>query len=87
MHVVNIVIERYITIQVIARRKKIIVKYIYTVLIFTLFSWFIFFIAPYKTSITITASFYNPNPALVAFSFFYFIYFYLSALQIKYGYK
>lgn len=87
VHVVNIVIERYITIQVIARRKKIIVKYIYTVFIFILFSWFIFFIAPYKTSITVTASFYNPNPALVAFSFFYFIYFYLSALQIKYGYK
>lgn len=30
---------------------------------------------------------YQPQPALIAFSFFYFIYFFLSGLQVKYGYK
>jgi len=30
---------------------------------------------------------YQPQPALIAFSFFYFLYFFLSGLQVKYGYK
>lgn len=30
---------------------------------------------------------YEPRPAMIAFSFFYFIYFFLSGLQVKYGYK
>jgi len=30
---------------------------------------------------------YQAQPALIAFSFFYFIYFLLSGLQVKYGYK
>ena len=30
---------------------------------------------------------YQPQSALIAFSFFYFIYFFLSGLQVKYGYK
>jgi hypothetical protein len=87
VHVASIVIERYITIQVISRRKKVIIKYIYTLIIFALFCWFVFYLAPYKASLTLSASFYSPSPALIAFSFFYFIYFYLSALQVKYGYK
>ena len=62
-------------------------KYIYTLIIFALFCWFVFYLAPYKASLTLSASFYSPSPALIAFSFFYFIYFYLSALQVKYGYK
>lgn len=87
VHVVSIVIERYITIQVVSRKRKVIMKYIYTLIIFALFCWFVFYLAPYKASLTLSASFYSPSPALVAFSFFYFIYFYLSALQVKYGYK
>jgi len=30
---------------------------------------------------------YQPQSALIAFSFFYFIYFFLSGIQVKYGYK
>lgn len=30
---------------------------------------------------------YQPQPSLIAFSFFYFLYFFLSGLQVKYGYK
>jgi hypothetical protein len=87
VHVVNMVIERYITVLTISRKRKNIIKYVYTVIIFCLFSWFVFYIAPYKKTIIWTSSIYAPSSALLAFSFFYFFYFYLSALQIKYGYK
>lgn len=71
----------------VSRRQKVIIKYIYTLIIFSLFCWFVFYLAPYKASLVLTASLYSPSPALIAFSFFYFIYFYLSALQVKYGFK
>lgn len=87
VHVTNIVIERYITVLVIPRRKKLIIKYVYTIFIFLLFSWFIYYLAPYQASLVWTASLYTPSAALIAFSFFYFFYFYISALQIKYGYR
>lgn len=87
VHVANIVIERYITIRMVPRRQKVITKYVYTLIIFCLFCWFVFYLAPYKASLKLAASFYSPSPALIAFSFFYFIYFYLSALQVKYGFK
>lgn len=87
VHVANIVIERKITLLIMPRGRKLFIKYCYTVFIFGLFSWFIFYLAPYKPSLTLAASFYSPSPALVVFSFFYFFYFYISALQIKYGYK
>jgi hypothetical protein len=50
--------------------------------IFILFLLFIYDIAPYNPPHE-----YNPPGALIAFSFFYFIYFFLSGLQVKYGYK
>ena len=87
VHVTTIIIERRITILIMPRRTKLIIKYCYTVIIFILFSWFIFYLAPFQQLLTTAATLYNPTPALLAFSFFYFIYFYLSALQIKYGYK
>jgi len=87
VHVINMVIERYITVLTIPRKKKNIIKYVYTLIIFCLFSWFIYYEAPYKQTGLFTSSIYAPSGALLAFSFFYFLYFYLSALQIKYGYK
>ena len=87
VHVVSIIIERRIAILIMPRKKKLIIKYVYTLIIFALFCWFIYYIAPFQQLLTTAATQYNPSPALLAFSFFYFIYFYLSALQIKYGYK
>jgi hypothetical protein len=87
VHVVSIVVERKLTILIMPRARKLIIKYVWTVVIFLLFSWFIFYLAPYHSSLTLESSLYSPSAALLAFSFFYFIYFYLSALQIKYGYK
>ncbi len=49
--------------------------------ILTLFLIFIYYIAPTSTSG------YGATAALIAFSFFYFLYFFLSCLQIRFGYK
>ena len=87
VHVGVMIVERYISIAGMARRKKIIVKYLWTLVIFGLFCWFIYYLAPFKDLYNGSSSLYSPSRALIAFSFFYFIYFYLSALQIKYGYK
>ena len=87
VHVATMIIERRIAILVMPRKKKLIIKYVYTLVILILFCWFIYYIAPFHQLLTTASTLYNPDPALTAFSFFYFIYFYLSALQIKYGYK
>lgn len=87
VHVIVMIIERYIAIIVMSRRTKLIIKYVFTMVILLLFSWFIYYKAPIQTFISSEATIYSPSPALIAFSFFYFLYFYLSALQIKYGYK
>ena len=50
--------------------------------VFVMFLIFIYYWASYTTPME-----YQPQPALIAFSFFYFIYFILSGLQVKYGYK
>lgn len=52
--------------------------------ILTLFLIFIYYIAPTSQQVK---GVYHPSGFLVAFSFFYFIYFFLSALQIRLGYK
>lgn len=87
VHVVVMIIERYISIAVISRKTKLIIKYVFTMMIFAAFSWFIYYQAPIINLLTTTATKYSPSNALIAYSFFYFIYFYISALQIKYGYK
>ena len=50
--------------------------------VFIMFNLFIFYWASERAPM-----YYQPQPALIAFSFFYFIYFFLSGLQVKYGYK
>jgi piezo-type mechanosensitive ion channel component 1/2 len=87
VHVLVMIAERYIAIMGRVRSTKLIVKYVFTLVIFALFSWFIYYLAPFKNLLTSEANLYAPSYALIAFSFFYFFYFYLSALQIKYGYK
>jgi hypothetical protein len=47
-----------------------------------LFLIFIYYLAPYDTPLS-----FQPTSFLITFSIFYFIYFFLSCLQIKYGYK
>lgn len=64
-----------------------VVKYVWTMIIFVLFCWFIYYLAPFKQQLNSQSNLYSPSRALIAFSFFYFLYFYLSALQIKYGFK
>lgn len=54
-------------------------------IILALFLIFVYYIAPFNSKPIINV--YQPPPALIAFSFFYFMYFLLSALQIRYGYK
>lgn len=52
---------------------------------------FIFYIAPvhanYNAKDSTMVQVYQPNAFLMVFTFFYCIYFYLSAIQIKFGYK
>jgi len=48
VHVVAMIIERYIAIAGLPRHKKLIIKYIWTIIIFTLFCWFIYYLAPFK---------------------------------------
>lgn len=84
MHVLSIVIERLITLISPENKNKSLIKYLYTMLIMTLFLIFIYFIAP--TSKTVNGV-YHPSNFLIAFAFFYFFYFFLSALQIRIGYK
>lgn len=45
---------------------------------------FLYYLAPISYSVK---DIYQPTTAGIIFAFFYFIYFFLSALQIKYGYK
>jgi hypothetical protein len=52
--------------------------------ILALFILFIYVIAPQSKQ---AKGVYQPSGFLVAFSFFYFLYFFLSALQIRFGYK
>ena len=87
VHVGVMIVERYISIFSASRSKKMIIKYVWTLIIFALFCWFIYYLAPFKKQLNSTSNLYSPSRALIAFSFFYFIYFYLSALQIKYGFK
>lgn len=84
VHVLVMIIERYLAIAIIPRKSRIIIKYCFTIAIFLAFSFFIYYQAPI---INFATYLFAPSPALIGFSFFYFIYFYLSALQIKYGYK
>ena len=53
-------------------------------LILSLFCLFIYYLAPRNSALQ---GVYYPRPCCIAFAFFYFIYFFLSALQIRYGYK
>ena len=53
-------------------------------IILGLFCLFIYYIAPRNSAIQ---NVYEPTAGCIAFSFFYFIYFFLSALQIRFGYK
>ncbi len=84
VHVLSIVIERRITLIQHSNKNKVIIKYWYTMLIMALVMIFLYYLAPISYSIK---NFYQPTPAAVIFAFFYFIYFFLSALQIRYGYK
>lgn len=86
VHVAGMIVERYIAIAGVTRRKKVVAKYAWTIIIFMLFCWFVYYLAPFKQLYTSQANLYAPSRALIAFSFFYFFYFYLSALQVKYGY-
>ena len=49
-----------------------------------LFLFFLYVVAPENPR---DRNFYQPRPCLLAFAFFYFIYFFLSGLQIRFGYK
>ena len=60
------------------------IKYIYTMIILSLFCLFIYYIAPRISTIQ---NVYEPRAGCIAFAFFYFIYVFLSALQIRFGYK
>ena len=53
-------------------------------LIMALLMIFLYYLAPISYSVKYI---YQPTTAAVIFAFFYFIYFFLSALQIRYGYK
>ena len=53
-------------------------------IILSLFCLFIYYIAPRISTIQ---NVYEPRAGCIAFAFFYFIYFFLSALQIRFGYK
>lgn len=84
VHVFNIVLERRLTLSRGEKYKKEKVKYFYTMLILTLFCLFIYYISPRNSALH---GVYEPRPACIAFAFFYFIYFFLSGLQIRFGYK
>ena len=53
-------------------------------MLLVLFLVFIYYIAPTSRQIK---GVYSPTSYLIAFSIFYFFYFFLSALQIRFGYK
>lgn len=82
--VITIIVERKITLIRFENKKKSLIKYIYTMTIFFLFLIFIYYIAPVNKQVR---GIYYPTGFLVGFSFFYFIYFFLSAIQIRLGYK
>ena len=86
-HVGSILVERWITLLTINRTTKLVIKYFYTMAIFLAFSFFILYQAPYLPAISTEGSRYIVTAALIVFSVVYFLYFWLSALQIKYGYK
>lgn len=83
-HVITIVLERWITLISHENKNKLLIKYCYTMLILVLVLIFIYYIAPVNTY---HKNEYKPTPYLIVFTFFYLLYFFLSALQIRFGYK
>lgn len=85
VYVALCVIERFIATMPYNRGPKEYIKYGYTMMLLFVVCLEAYYLAPYDNS-SVEVS-YVPEPALLGFMFLQFLYFIISALQIKWGYK